>query len=172
MRGTAWCQLMIFLTLPTPISSAPTASVAPEPAAGTWHPRSWSQRSNTRTGWTDVCGEAWRQLLSPRPPPPSVCRCDHRTKHMAHKVVHGTKRVLQRWYYQRWLVPAGDPEDTILCDVGSNCRHYLYNRSRVIGVKLGAEVRAFQRECPADIQPHQVHRSVCPTPSILQRNHT
>jgi tetratricopeptide (TPR) repeat protein len=63
-------------------------------------------------------------------------KCNQMTKHVGAQVTKGEKRVLQRWYYNNFLVPAGDT-DSVLCDIGNNCRHYMYNQTRVKGYKLG-----------------------------------
>ena len=63
-------------------------------------------------------------------------KCNMKTTHVGAQVTKGEKRVLQRWYYNKFLVPAGDT-DAVLCDIGNNCRHYMYNQTRVKGYKLG-----------------------------------
>jgi hypothetical protein len=48
-------------------------------------------------------------------------RCDPKSEHIAKKVTKGTKTVLQRWYYTSYTIPTGD-RDSVLCDLGNNCR--------------------------------------------------
>ena len=65
-------------------------------------------------------------------------KCNKKTQHIGAQVTKGEKRVLQRWYYETYLVPAGDA-DTVLCGLGNNCRHYMYNQSRVKGYHLSRD---------------------------------
>jgi hypothetical protein len=76
-------------------------------------------------------------------------KCNKQTTHVGAQVTKGKKRVLQRWYYDKQLAltprssriltraVAGGNTDNILCDNGNNCRHYMYNQSRVKGYNLG-----------------------------------
>jgi tetratricopeptide (TPR) repeat protein len=62
--------------------------------------------------------------------------CNHKTEHVGAMVHSGTKAVLQRWYYETFLVPAGH-EDQVLCDIGNNCRHYIYKPERFLATQAG-----------------------------------
>ena len=68
-------------------------------------------------------------------------RCDKMSEHIARSVKRGKKIVVQRWYYTQFLIPTGET-DSILCDIGNNCRHYMYNQSRVEAVKMGEQGQA------------------------------
>lgn len=63
-------------------------------------------------------------------------RCDKTSEHIAMPVRTGKKIVLQRWFYRNWLIPTGE-SDSILCDIGNNCRHYMYDQRRVEAVRRG-----------------------------------
>jgi hypothetical protein len=44
-------------------------------------------------------------------------KCNDLTKHIGAEVTKGEKRVLQRWYYEKYMIPSGDT-DRVLCDIG------------------------------------------------------
>eukprot|EP00937_MAST-01D_sp_MAST-1D-sp2_P007293 g7293.t1 len=72
-------------------------------------------------------------------------RCDKLSEHIARSVTKGKKIVVQRWYYTKYLIPTGE-KDSVLCDIGNNCRHYMYNQSRVEAVELGEKGQAAKQQ--------------------------
>ena len=63
-------------------------------------------------------------------------RCDKTSEHIAMPVQLGKKVVKQRWFYRHFLIPTGE-SDSVLCDIGNNCRHYMYDQRRVAAVRHG-----------------------------------